>query len=485
MEVPRVPPIGPADSGPPASGDRPAGGGGDLPFGPGQKLFAQVMQVLGDGRAILDVGGERLIASTPLPVRNGEVLAVVVRGVGAVIELDIEAPPVAFSERAYALAAVRQAIQQAGPSAPLTAAEVEVLAHALERANWGGGAAGASPRDRLLGMLRPLPLTRDAAPLVDALRDRLASGGAFFEAHAARALTRGAHPAVTPDLQGDLRWLLAALEREAVVQPGIEPLRQRLIQDIASRQLDVALANVKDGAVRVDVPVAFGHNDTTARLTVKDDGPASSARRAAARPRHHADRRASRTRPDRGVRAVAARAARRAISRSASRCGTANRRRALDAAAGDLGVRLRAAGFRHVGIAVVVDPEAAIRTPRDDGPDEPPPGGIHPVRAGLVHHGLLTMSEPRLRVAALRYDHPKDRAPKLVARGEGHVAERILALAREHGIPVHEDRELVDVLARLDLEEDIPGEVYQVVAEILAFLYRAHLAARPPTSRAL
>ena len=86
------------------------------------------------------------------------------------------------------------------------------------------------------------------------------------------------------------------------------------------------------------------------------------------------------------------------------------------------------------------------------------------------------MSEPRLRVAALRYEQPTDRAPKLVARGEGHVAEKILALAREHGIPIHEDRELVDVLARLDLDEDIPGEVYQVVAEILAFLYRAHLA---------
>ena len=43
---------------------------------------------------------------------------------------------------------------------------------------------------------------------------------------------------------------------------------------------------------------------------------------------------------------------------------------------------------------------------------------------------------------------------------------------------MHEDRELVDVLARLDLEEDIPGEVYQVVAEILAFLYRAQLTAR-------
>jgi flagellar biosynthesis protein len=87
------------------------------------------------------------------------------------------------------------------------------------------------------------------------------------------------------------------------------------------------------------------------------------------------------------------------------------------------------------------------------------------------------MAERRLRVAALRYDHPKDRAPKLVARGEGHMAERILALAREHGIPVHEDRGLVDVLTKLDLDEDIPLEVYQVVAEILAFLYRAHLGA--------
>lgn len=90
------------------------------------------------------------------------------------------------------------------------------------------------------------------------------------------------------------------------------------------------------------------------------------------------------------------------------------------------------------------------------------------------------MTPPRLRVAALRYDHPADRAPKLVARGEGHVAEKILALAREHGIPIHEDRELVDTLARLDLEADIPVEVYQVVAEILAFLYRARFTGGAP-----
>src|SRR5215216_1391693 len=116
MEVPRVPPIGPVDLGLPATGERPTGGGGDHPFGSGQKLFAQVIQVLGEGRAVLDVGGERLMASTPLPLRAGDVLAVVVRGVGAVVELDIEAPPVAFSERAYALAAIRQAQQDTAPT---------------------------------------------------------------------------------------------------------------------------------------------------------------------------------------------------------------------------------------------------------------------------------------------------------------------------------------------------------------------------------
>ncbi len=90
MEVPRVSPISPADGGLPAGGDRPSDGGGDLPFGPGQKLFAQVLPVPG--------GGPSLIAFT-LPVRNGEVLAVVVRGV-AMVELDLEALPIASGARA-------------------------------------------------------------------------------------------------------------------------------------------------------------------------------------------------------------------------------------------------------------------------------------------------------------------------------------------------------------------------------------------------
>lgn len=93
------------------------------------------------------------------------------------------------------------------------------------------------------------------------------------------------------------------------------------------------------------------------------------------------------------------------------------------------------------------------------------------------------MTGERLRAAALRYDYPTDRAPRVVARGEGHVAERILALAREHGIPIREDRELVDVLARLDLDSEIPPELYQAIAEILAFLARAGRPAHPSGGR--
>lgn len=79
---------------------------------------------------------------------------------------------------------------------------------------------------------------------------------------------------------------------------------------------------------------------------------------------------------------------------------------------------------------------------------------------------------PRRRAAALQYDLEHDRAPRLVARGDGLIADRIVALAREHGIPVHEDRALVDVLARLDIGIEIPPELYRVVAEIIAFIYR-------------
>jgi flagellar biosynthesis protein len=83
----------------------------------------------------------------------------------------------------------------------------------------------------------------------------------------------------------------------------------------------------------------------------------------------------------------------------------------------------------------------------------------------------------RPRAAALGYDRQRDRAPKLLARGEGPIAERILEIARREGIPIHENAALVDVLSRLGVDREIPPELYRVVAEIISFVFRVQAAA--------
>lgn len=79
---------------------------------------------------------------------------------------------------------------------------------------------------------------------------------------------------------------------------------------------------------------------------------------------------------------------------------------------------------------------------------------------------------PRRRAAALRYVEGETEAPEVVATGEGHLAEQIIALAREHGIPIHESPDLVRLLTQLPPESAIPIELYRAVAEVIAFLLR-------------
>jgi flagellar biosynthesis protein len=84
------------------------------------------------------------------------------------------------------------------------------------------------------------------------------------------------------------------------------------------------------------------------------------------------------------------------------------------------------------------------------------------------------------QAVALRYDRAKDGAPRVVAKGRGHVAENIMAAAREHGVPLHEDPNLVETLNALDLETEIPPELYRAVAEVLVFIYRLNGKLRTP-----
>jgi flagellar biosynthesis protein len=76
------------------------------------------------------------------------------------------------------------------------------------------------------------------------------------------------------------------------------------------------------------------------------------------------------------------------------------------------------------------------------------------------------------KAVALKYDTEKDAAPRITAKGRGFVAEKIIESARAHNVPLHEDKNLVQVLEALDLETEIPAELYRAVAEVLAFIYR-------------
>jgi flagellar biosynthesis protein len=78
----------------------------------------------------------------------------------------------------------------------------------------------------------------------------------------------------------------------------------------------------------------------------------------------------------------------------------------------------------------------------------------------------------RKSAVALRYTPEEAEAPRVIAKGQGLIADKILEQAKEHGVPIQEDPSLVEVLAKLELNEQIPVELYQVVAEILAFVYQ-------------
>ena len=73
---------------------------------------------------------------------------------------------------------------------------------------------------------------------------------------------------------------------------------------------------------------------------------------------------------------------------------------------------------------------------------------------------------------ALKYRTDQDPAPKVTAKGEGLVAERIIALAKENQVPIKEDPDLVQILSQVDINREVPFSVYKVVAELLAFVYK-------------
>jgi flagellar biosynthesis protein len=84
--------------------------------------------------------------------------------------------------------------------------------------------------------------------------------------------------------------------------------------------------------------------------------------------------------------------------------------------------------------------------------------------------GPIDAAEGRSTAVAVRYDQ-KDAAPRVVAKGYGSIADTIIRTARDHGLYVHESPELVNLLMQVDLDAQIPPQLYVAIAEILAWIY--------------
>lgn len=82
------------------------------------------------------------------------------------------------------------------------------------------------------------------------------------------------------------------------------------------------------------------------------------------------------------------------------------------------------------------------------------------------------MMDKRRKAAALSYDRSKDATPKITALGDNLLADKIIDKAKENDIPIMEDASLVELLSELHINESIPEELYQAVAEVFAFIYQ-------------
>lgn len=76
------------------------------------------------------------------------------------------------------------------------------------------------------------------------------------------------------------------------------------------------------------------------------------------------------------------------------------------------------------------------------------------------------------KAVALKYDMEQDAAPRVIAKGRGHVAEQIMAVAQKNTVPVYQNKTLVNMLMALEIDREIPPELYRAVAEVMAYVYR-------------
>jgi len=84
----------------------------------------------------------------------------------------------------------------------------------------------------------------------------------------------------------------------------------------------------------------------------------------------------------------------------------------------------------------------------------------------------MAKTDKIIKAAALKYQKEKGTAPKVVAKGKGEVAQKIISLAKENNLPIRQDEDLVELLSKVELDKEVPENLYKAVAEVFVFVYK-------------
>jgi hypothetical protein len=294
---------------------------------------------------------------------------VAVRGVGPVVDLELVESAAAVSDERYALAAVLEARHATPPAAPPSLEQVRTLLEGLARLPIPAKHENARAEllERAASALLPPPLQADGDKLLEGLRRAIAGSGAFFEGRLAALVTRGSTAPDVRVLQDDVKAVLAELAALTSSAAPLEDTRAGLVADVLARQVDVAYHKLRDGELRLDVPVLVNGAPADVHLRVRDERGASQDD-AAARRQVELELEL----PDIGH-------VRTSITWTPGHLATrfvvagAEPAQTLRADLEILSTRLQALGFRHVSLRVDVDPAALAARP--DDPEPPLPGG--------------------------------------------------------------------------------------------------------------
>ena len=75
------------------------------------------------------------------------------------------------------------------------------------------------------------------------------------------------------------------------------------------------------------------------------------------------------------------------------------------------------------------------------------------------------------KAVALKYNKEKNQAPVVSAKGEGRTAQKIIQIAKENGVAIKKDEDLIELLSKVELDKEIPPQMYKAIAEIFSFVY--------------